>query len=108
MSAHVEWMPARDSFVELAEEREQLPDGQRVGKGKLALVISSDDVMAIEGTREELAALIVKAGRALGLAVIPQHRPGLVHPEAMRALTRELTPERQAELDALRGRMGLH
>ena len=61
MSAHVEWVDARTSHVELVGTTDTMPDGQSVDRGKIGLAISSDDVIVIEGSPAHIRAILTNA-----------------------------------------------
>lgn len=65
MSVHVEWVHAADSYVDLVDASDALPDGQTVKPGNVGLVLSGDDVVVIEGTPDEVRGYLSRALLAL-------------------------------------------
>jgi hypothetical protein len=67
MSVHVEWLDAGACAVELHREGAEMPDGQNVDS-PFAFALGGDDVVVIEGTLDELRALVVRLGAVLASA----------------------------------------
>ena len=62
MSVRIEWTTAGDVGVSVLEPGEKAPDGQRLRRGPLGLLIGP---LCIEGTRDELLHVLELATTAL-------------------------------------------
>lgn len=75
MSWHIEWMEAAYVGVALADEGDEMPDGQII-ETDYALTLMGDQGVVIQGTGREMRALLARITEAL-LPVMHESDPGL-------------------------------
>lgn len=63
MSQHVEWLDAAQPFVSIVPTPGEFEDSYGTPNDKPVLLLGFDDLVAIEGTKEELSALLTLAQR---------------------------------------------
>lgn len=61
MSVRIEWLDAENTHMYTVSPGTTMPDDQHVNNDKHAIVISADNLIVIEGTKNQLRALLQNA-----------------------------------------------